>query len=379
MQKLAEWVAKGRRAARRGWAAAWVWVTENRLLAASLLVSAAGLIAGVLVALFLGSWLTGTGPGEETGSTTLGNLGISLVALVALPLAVWRGKSADRQAKTAELALLNEHYQRGVELLRSDVLSDCLTGIDALRSLAEEYPQQYHIRIMALLCTFVRRPGKAVAPPPRVALPSGSRSSRRQETHELREDVQAAIEAICTCHAQQLRRRGKIRSPLNLSGARLQRLRLRDTSLFRAELRGADLTEAQLPHVDLRGARLEDAILVSADLRGSDLTASRRISTSLTRADLTNARLMNSQMGGVSLRHANLTGTRFVNGPGSGTPTGAAVGLTQGQLDRAFADPDKPPRLEGVKDRDSGEQLVPPRNPEGWERYQRRREGRDGG
>ena len=283
--------------------------------------------------------------------------------------------AAQRQADTAQLTLLDERCERGLEQLRSDDLSECLTGIDALRGLAEEYPREYHIRIMTLLCSFVRRPGNAVGVPLRLHLPAeyDSSSSERRRKHELREDVQAAMDVICTCHARQLRLGGKAGSPLDLSGARLQGLRLRDTSLFGAELRDADLTDAGLAQVDLRGARLERAILASAGLWGSDLTASRHIPTSLTRADLTNARLIGSQMGGVSLRNANLTGTRFVNRPGLEGPTGAAVGLTQGQLDRAFADPDKPPRLGGVKDRETGEQLVPPQNPTGWERYERRK------
>ena len=138
-----KWVAKGRRAGRRGG----VWVRESRLLALSLGLSAAGAIAAVVVTFVLGDWLTGTGPGEETGSTTIRNLGIAAAGLVALPLAVWRAQVADQQAKasrqqadTTHLALLNELYQRGVSLLQGATLPDRLTGVDALRRLAEEWP-----------------------------------------------------------------------------------------------------------------------------------------------------------------------------------------------------------------------------------------------
>ena len=336
----------------------------------SLGASAAVAIAVVAVAIFDSGWLTGSGLSNESGSTTIRNLGFVIAGLIALPLAVWRAQVADRQATTSELALLNELYQRGVERLRSDVLSECLAGIDALRRLAEEYPREYHTQIMALLCTFVRHPGKAVAPPLRVALPSDSRSSRTQQTDELREDVQAAMDAICTCHTQQLRRKGKAIPRLDLSGADLQGLRLRHTSLFGAELRDADLTGARLLNVDLRGAHLAGAILGSARLWAVELTSSRGSPTSLSRADLTRAQLFDSQMSGLNLRDANLTGTILVR-PRSHPRATEELGLTQEQLDRAIADPDQPPRLDGVKDRTTDEQLVPPRNPAGWERYQR--------
>ena len=80
--------------------------------------------------------------------------------LVALPLALWRGVVADRQAKIAQLGLLNERYQKGAEMLGSDVLSVRLAGIYALQRLSEDYPEQYHLQVMSLLSAFVRLPTK---------------------------------------------------------------------------------------------------------------------------------------------------------------------------------------------------------------------------
>ena len=59
---------------------------------------------------------------------------------------------------TAEQSLLNERYQRGAEMLGSDVLSVRLDGIYALDRLAAEQPASYHIQIMQLFCAFARRP-----------------------------------------------------------------------------------------------------------------------------------------------------------------------------------------------------------------------------
>ena len=90
----------------------------------------------------------------------------------ALPLAIWRGLVADRQAsasqqqaseaqrqaETAQGVLLNERYQTGAEMLGNETLSVRLGGIYALQRLAEEYPHQYHLQVMRLFCAFVRNP-----------------------------------------------------------------------------------------------------------------------------------------------------------------------------------------------------------------------------
>ena len=43
-------------------------------------------------------------------------------------------------------------------MLGSGVLSVRLGGIYALERLAKEHPEEYHIQIMELLCSFVRHP-----------------------------------------------------------------------------------------------------------------------------------------------------------------------------------------------------------------------------
>ena len=61
---------------------------------------------------------------------------------------------------------------------------------------------------------------------------------------------------------------------------------------------------------------------------------------------------------------ADFTGNAFSSSspkpdPDRATALGrAAAGLTQAQLDSAIADPENPPKLEGVLDAETGEQLV---------------------
>ena len=121
-KRLLGWIAKGRGfvAGARGWVAA-------HLLGLTLGVSAAGVVAGIVVTAVDPGWVSG----GESGSTTIRNLSIVLAGLVALPLAVWRGvvanrqaraargqaEAAQRQADTAQQDLRNKRYQETVGLL----------------------------------------------------------------------------------------------------------------------------------------------------------------------------------------------------------------------------------------------------------------------
>ncbi|MXW53570.1 MAG: hypothetical protein F4Z66_06240, partial [Gammaproteobacteria bacterium] len=89
----------------------------------------------ILVSFF--DWLTK----NESGSTTLRNVGLVVAGLIAIPLAVWRSIVAERQAKTAARSLLNDRYQKGVEMVGNvDNLAVRLGGIHVLAQLAREHP-----------------------------------------------------------------------------------------------------------------------------------------------------------------------------------------------------------------------------------------------
>ena len=99
----------------------------------------------------------------ESWSTIIRNFGLVIAAGIALWFAKQRIMVADRQAKIAQLGLLNERYQKGAEMLASGDLTGHIGGIYALAGLAREHPGDYHTKIMRLLCAFVRHPvGDAV-------------------------------------------------------------------------------------------------------------------------------------------------------------------------------------------------------------------------
>ena len=191
------------------------------------------LAVGLWLSWWQWDWLRSGSSASASNGDTLRNAGLILGGVLALVFALWRGwvaeqqkataqrqaetaqqsleqqkasaqrqaetaqqsleqqkASAQRQADIAQQSLLNERYERGAEMLGSEVLAVRLGGIYALSHLAEEHPQQYHIRVMELFCAFARNP-------------TGSKQGRRGPYTEMnpnptaiREDIQAALTAI---------------------------------------------------------------------------------------------------------------------------------------------------------------------------------------
>ena len=162
---------------------AWRWIT---------VLAVFSLIVACTVWMTFPEWLVG----GESGSETIRNLVLAIVALVALPVAIWRSVVAERQANaahrqsvTARRGLWNERYQKGAEMLGSSVLSVRLGGIYALERLAKNHSRGYHIQIMQLFSAFVRNPTKDESA-------GGEDPQGRDCRQERREDVQAIMEFL---------------------------------------------------------------------------------------------------------------------------------------------------------------------------------------
>ena len=374
------------------------WFSRNSGYAVSLGVCCA-IVIGVALSWAFWGWLAG----NESGSTTVRNIALVLAGAIALPLAMWRACVASRQADTAQQGLLYERYQKGAEMLGSQVNAVRLGGIYALDRLARDYPEQYHVQIMRLFCAFVRSPIRGPTD-----LPSSG----------FRQDVVAIVEAICARSQEGMAIERKEDFKLdfrnadllgaqllnadlsnawfngaNLSGAniadtnltdafftetnlseaqfhqvnftrtRLQSTNLRRASLERAELTNtnfhdtdlgdanlgrADLSRAIFQQSNLNNAWLEGAILVGAGFLDVDLTGAQ-----LKDANLSDAHFLDSNLLAANLSNANLSGVQFTNGGSQN-----ARELTQWQIDQAKADPEKPPTLQSVLDNETGAQLV---------------------
>ena len=332
--------------------------------------------------------------------TTVKDVSLLVGGLIAMLLAVWRSRVAERQSTTAQRGLLNERYQKGAEMLGSDVLSVRLGGIYALRHLAQEYPSRYHLQVMQLFCAFVRHPTKDVnsnAPAIYVRSPVFDGGSALGRSQELRGDVQAVMDAIRFRSSEgisletrdqfQLDLRGADLRGAMLDGADLSGAILQEVKLSRARLIMADLSGANLWHADLScspyaymdkktfldGANLCDANLLYANLSGARLQEARLCGARLFEADLSDTFLYQAKLNGAYMSLANLTRAILDGADVSGVTLekGHILGiwltaheenpttrLTQEQLDKARADLDNPPHLNGVLDAATGKPLA---------------------
>ena len=232
-------------------------------------------VAGVTLVLVIGvflSWLywEDLRGDQESLSTTIRNLGLVIGGVIAILLAVWRSRVAERQADTSQQSLLNARYERGAEMLGNDVLSVRLGGIYALQRLAWEHPDQYHIQIMHLFCSFARNP-------PGSAKRIVYQYAENELTRRLREDVQAVMNAIGARSKTGLGLEKAAEDfqldlrDADLHGASLRRANLAGAVLIRAELGRTDLQEADLSRSNLGFANLDLAMLAGAKLSGADL------------------------------------------------------------------------------------------------------------
>ena len=313
---------------------AWFWIT----IWVVLVVGGASVIS-----IMYWDWLSV----RESNGSTIRNIVLAVAALLALPLAIWRSTVADRQAKTAQRqsetvqrGLLNERYQKGAEMLGSTVLPVRLGGIYALARLAREHPGDYHTQIMSLLCAFVRNP-------PGVG-------KEKQDPKKLREDVQAVMTAVGE----------RSKSQTKIEEKEEYRINLPEVDLHEANLRGANLTRADLWKANLRGADLHEADLTKANLRVADLAGVNLEAADLTRAMLNSAKLnehadlTRAVMTGARLRRADLHEADLAGADLGEADLRDCKGLTQEELDQAFAREDIPPKLEGVVDAETGKPLV---------------------
>ena len=330
---------------------------------------------------------------RESNGSTIRNIILAAAAVIALPLAVWRSRVAERQAdaaqrqsETAQRGLLNERYQKGAEMLGSAVLSVRLGGIVALERLAEDHPAEFRHVAFKLLIEFVRTPPALQQAQPKVW--DGWLQLERPAT---RQDVQAAVKVIA--RLEQLPRigdatglqflldlRGAQLCGVDLRGLRLSRATLENANLMFATLENMDLTGAQLQWANCRQTRFERADLSGAHMSDADFSGVRArgckfrgammpatmVDADLEKADLTEATFPNTDLTGAKFRAANLTGADlrgwiyWIDWGGRHEAEHNAVRITQEQLDEAVADPDRPPNLSvhAAGDTKPGKRLV---------------------
>ena len=295
-------------------------------------------VLGVGAGLSAAFWgdLSGPEGNKEALSTTVRNVMLMIGALLALPLAIWRGWVAERQVKAtqdsvgaAHIAIANQRFQAAAQMLGNEVNAVRMGAIDTLAALAKEDPERYYIQSTKLLAAFIRNPFREGD----LEMPV----TRRGRGGAIREDVSSALDVIGSRTA----------SEVHLEACHGYRIDLSGVSFGSVDLRGLNL-----PRITLNGARLSRAQCGDVDFSDSDLSL---------------ASLSGAYLRGATMRNAKLSGANFsswVRGHEgvyedlSEQGESGVVGLTQSQLDDARDDQNEPPMLRGVKDAETGELLA---------------------
>ncbi len=275
---------------------------------------------------------------SESLSTTVRNVMLILAALLALPLAIWRGWVAERQVEAtqssvnaAQEAISNQRFQAAAQMLDNDVNAVRLGALHTLVALAREDPRQYYVQSARLLAGFVRKPTTG----DNVQVVKEARGQGKP----IREDVSVALDFIGSRSAHELQIELSQDFTINLEGVQFPAIDLQHLNLARTILSNANLANAHCDHTDFSDSDLSSALLSGTVLEGAVFCDARLSATDFSTKDRSRdiMRLPSSEYNDVP---------------------SPALGLTQEQLDQAQADPEHPPTLEGVADAVTGRPLV---------------------
>lgn len=361
------WVERARAWLRNQWSQ--YWFEDVALLAA---------IAVVVISV-------ATGIASANGADNSSNLILLVVGAGALPFAVWRSRSGQRQAKgtaeqadhaaeqaeNARLTRLNDQFTSAATMLGNNAVIIRRLGIQSLQSLATDQPGDYYVRVLRSLCDYAREPYLRQGEAPYAV---------DESTDQLRSDVQRAVQSISdTWGNKKIRKLGRhtektyvpnlIRADLTkglfwsleLDDAHLRDAICKNTSFANATLNGVNFTGAELTDADFTGQRIDDRGSKSpSTLKGALFENATCTNTDFSGTDLSGAICAGADFSGADFSEANLSGADFAakTNPDGSIEVGPAQGLTQAQLDQACAEPDRPPKLDGVKDAETGAALV---------------------
>ena len=351
---------------------------------------------------WLWGWL-GSYNGKETNSETARNAGLIPLSALAVALTLWRIAIAQREARTSQQNLELNQYARASERLSSDSMAARLSAIHEIRDLTRQDLEQFHVRTMQTLCAFVRYPpedsdsnlsdaelcDRTLRPDVQVAMEViGERTDKHLKLEsdvgyapdlsravlvrlELRNSNLSKIDfrgcifwgadLIQTNLSESELQHTDFRSPWIIKGQDWERITNQEGSFLETtgavmtsltRLIGTDLSNTRMLGADLSGCNLQSANASNSNLPDTNLTNAFLVGTKLADAellgaDLTGAVLPGADLSGASLQDAVLSGTDFSGATGRPGATKYPVkGLTQAQLDQAWADPNNPPNLD---------------------------------
>lgn len=265
---------------------------------------ALALVAAAIAVLVIGHFLliliTGSEGTPNPRDVEIRNIGLVAAAVLSVPFVIWRSVVAQQQADTAQQSLITTQITNAVEGLGAEKVVKVLErgsdgssrvversepnievrvgAILSLERISDKSPED-HIRIMEILCTYIRENACTVPIKGDPEKPDGLKH---------RTDTQMALTVIGR------RSVGKIALEMD--------------SDYRVDLRSADLRLSDLGKGAFQNSLLQSASLEKADLRGVNLEGSKLWATNLKDAELMKANLKEAKLGDADLRGAKLWG-----------------------------------------------------------------------
>jgi hypothetical protein len=251
------------------------------------------------------------------GDDHLRNFILASAAISGFPFLVWRAVAFSRQVAAAQnqeetdsQRRLTEVYAKSAEMFASDLLSVRLAGLYGLWDLARENPDIYHLRVMDVICAFIRNP---------LALKDWV--SNQGNVPAKRPDVSAAILRLCQRNKKQIACEQKEDYYLDFTYANLQGEHFTGGNFRRADFRGANLNGAYF-----RGsADLTGSFFIAANLQCAIFgEGTKLISAHFQGANLISAKISHSKSSQYSLSEAAINGIQILN-PTPENVTGAFI------------------------------------------------------
>ena len=286
-------------------------------------------------------------------SEVLRNYGLLAAGAVGIPLALWRSVIASHQTIIANETLLNEQYQTAVGTLTDPEsnMAGRLAAVYALEAIAVQAPTQYHIPVLAVLCTFLRTCRKDGA---------DDLEGASTTVQEKWEDIEEVLSFVSTRGDDRKLIEKRRRFSVNFAGSVLSEMFLTAVDLSETLAEGVDLSESvclelNCSRTDLEGANFRSMKACDPNFDQANVSKCNFENVVFVGGSARGTQFAGAKLRGARLINVDLSGASFV--PSMITPVPAS-GLTQKQLDEACADAESPPAIEGLVDEETGKSLM---------------------
>jgi uncharacterized protein YjbI with pentapeptide repeats/HAMP domain-containing protein len=249
----------------------------------------------------------------------------------------WRQvQIAQRRLEIERSGQVTERFSRAIDQLGSASLEVRLGAVYSLEQIARQEPGTYHVPVLEVLSAYVRRNAPKGVPRPvgmDVLAVTAVLARRTPQPNEPGLDLREISLARSRLRGADLC--GADLTDSNLIDADLTKARMKKAILKRSCLAGADLTQADLGGADLADGHLGGATLTMVDLTGAflggavleraDLTGSQMSRSVLAEADLAGADLTEANLAGADLTEANLAGADLTDADLTGSQMSRSV------------------------------------------------------